>query len=114
MSDGQIILINKPYRWTSFDVVKKVRNLTKEKKVGGQRAYEHARKGTEVIIASREIEIKEFEITKLELPEVHFRIVCSKGTYIRSIANDFGKRLGCGAYLSALSRTRIGEYMIKD
>lgn len=204
-STGQIILINKPLRWTSFDVVKKVRNLIKEKKVGhagtldplatgllilcsgrmtkqiseiqagekeytgtfmlgattpsfdletavdkefdysfvtetmiadaaksftgiqqqmppiysavkvnGQRAYESARRGEEVIIASKEIEIKEFEITGIDLPQVHFRVVCTKGTYIRTLANDFGKKLGCGAYLSSLCRTRIGDYLLKD
>lgn len=205
MSDGKVILIDKPYRWTSFDVVKKVRNLTKEKKMGhagtldplatgllilcsgkmtkqiaeiqagekeytgtftlgattpsfdletevsnasdysfvtedlikqtaksfigrqqqlppaysavkvnGRRAYESARKGKEIVISHKEIEIKEFEITGIELPQVHFKIVCSKGTYIRTIANDFGKKLGCGAYLSSLCRTRIGEYLLKD
>jgi tRNA pseudouridine55 synthase len=201
----QIILINKPLRWTSFDVVKKVRNIIKEKKVGhagtldplatgllilcsgkmtkqiaeiqagekeytgtftlgattpsfdletaisnerdysfvtdamiadaaksftgvqqqlppvysavkvnGQRAYESARKGEDIVIAPKIVEIKEFEITGIDLPQVHIRIVCSKGTYIRSLANDFGKKLGCGAYLSALCRTRIGEYLLKE
>jgi len=202
---GQIILINKPLKWTSFDVVKKVRNIIKEKKVGhagtldplatgllilctgkmtkqiaeiqagekeytgtfvlgattpsfdletavmnecdysyvteimmadavksftgvqmqlppvysavkvnGKRAYESARKGKEVIIAPKQIEIKEFEITGIDLPQVHFRVVCSKGTYIRTLANDFGAKLGCGAYLSALCRTRIGGHLLTD
>ena len=205
MPTDQIILINKPYRWTSFDVVKKVRNIIKEKKVGhagtldplatgllilcsgkmtkqiseiqagekeytgtftlgattpsfdlettisnecdysfvteaiiadvaksftgvqqqlppiysavkvnGKRAYASARKGEDVIIAPKEIEIKEFEVTGIDLPQVHFRVVCSKGTYIRTLANDFGKKLGCGAYLAALCRTRIGSYLVKD
>jgi tRNA pseudouridine55 synthase len=204
-STGQIILINKSLRWTSFDVVKKVRNLIKEKKVGhagtldplatgllilcsgkmtkqisgiqadekeytgtftlgattpsfdlettisnecdcsfvtetmiadavksfvgmqqqlppvysavkvnGKRAYESARAGEDVVIAPKEIEIKEFEITAVDLPQIHFRVVCTKGTYIRTLANDFGKQLGCGAYLAALCRTRIGEYLLKD
>jgi len=64
-------------------------------------------------MAPKEIEIKEFEITGIDLPRVHFRVVCSKGTYIRSLANDFGKKLGCGAYLSELCRTRIGNYLLK-
>jgi tRNA pseudouridine55 synthase len=205
MSEDRIILIDKPIRWTSFDVVKKVRNLIRVKKVGhagtldplatgllilcsgkmtkqiseiqagekeytgtfilgattpsfdletaisnecdysfvteamiaetakfftgvqqqlppvysavkvnGKRAYESARKGENIVIAPKEIEIKEFEITNIDLPRVNFRIVCSKGTYIRTIANDFGKKLGCGGYLAALCRTRIGEYLLKD
>ena len=83
-------------------------------KVDGKRAYESARKGEEVIIKSKQVEVTEFEITSIRLPEIDFRIVCSKGTYIRSIANDFGKELGNGAYLSALRRTRIGDYKVDD
>ena len=63
---------------------------------------------------SRVVHIEAFEITKLQLPEVHFRIVCGSGTYIRSLANDVGAALGCGAYLQALRRTAIGEYRIED
>ncbi len=202
---GEIILVNKPYRWTSFDVVSKIRNLSKMKKVGhsgtldplatgllvictgmytktidtiqgkekeyfgslvlgattpsydletevdnryptehitekmildncslftgriqqvapahsakkinGKRAYELAREGLEVIIQPREVEITVFEIIKIEMPRVDFRVVCSKGTYIRSLAFDFGKSLGSGAYLSALLRSRIGEFKIED
>lgn len=202
---GEIILVNKPYRWTSFDVVNKLRYLTGMKKVGhsgtldplatgllvictgaytktidsiqgkekeyfgslvlgattpcydmemdvnetfptehitenmilencekfrgkiqqiapahsakkinGKRAYELAREGHEVIIQAKEVEIKEFEIIQIDLPRVDFRVVCSKGTYIRSLANDFGKTLGSGAYLSALLRSRIGEHKIED
>ena len=62
----------------------------------------------------RSVFIREFEITKVELPTIHFRVVCSKGTYIRSLANDFGKQLGTGAYLSSLRRTRIGEFSVED
>jgi len=83
-------------------------------RIGGKRAYEFARKGTEVELKPREVEISVFEITGIALPEVHFRIVCSKGTYIRSIARDFGNRLGTGAYLTDLCRTRIGEFRLED
>lgn len=83
-------------------------------KVDGQRAYERARKGQEFEIKSKEIEIRAFEITCISKPEIDFRVVCTKGTYIRSLADDFGKKLSTGAYLSALCRTRIGEFLLKD
>jgi len=83
-------------------------------KIEGKRSYELARQGKEVKIEPRKITIKEFEITKIEMPAVQFRVVCSTGTYIRSLANDFGNALGCGAYLSELCRTRIGEFTLKD
>lgn len=83
-------------------------------KVGGKRAYKFARKGKEVELKPREVEVKEFEITSLQLPELHFRIVCSKGTYIRSLARDLGEGLGVGAYLSQLCRTRIGQYKLEN
>ena len=83
-------------------------------KIGGKRAYQFARKGKEVELQPREVEISEFEITRVALPEVGFRIVCSKGTYIRSIARDFGAALETGAYLSQLCRTRIGPYLLED
>src|SRR5690349_3266781 len=83
-------------------------------KIGGKRAYEFARKGKEVELRPREVEVSIFEITSISLPEVSFRIVCSKGTYIRSIARDFGNELGVGAYLSELCRTRIGSFHLKD
>lgn len=198
-----MLLINKPFEWTSFDVVRKIRNLIRIKKVGhagtldplatgllivctgkftkkindymsqekeytgtftlgaitptydlerepenckpfehlteenihaatkkftgdimqvppihsaikveGKRVYELARKGKKVKLEPRPITIREFEITKIALPVVQFRVVCSTGTYIRSLANDFGEALGCGAYLSSLSRTRIGEFTL--
>ena len=201
--DGQVILINKPLRWTSFDAVKKVRILTGVSKVGhagtldplatglliictgkftkkiteymgmekeyagsitlgattptfdlesepenikafeyittdelhaatqkfignilqvppihsaikkdGKKLYELARKGKEVNPEPRAITINVFELTKIEMPVVHFRVVCSTGTYIRSLANDFGAALGCGGYLSSLCRTKIGEFSI--
>lgn len=81
-------------------------------KVGGKRVYELARQGKEVKLEPRKVTIKEFEITKTELPVVYFRVVCSTGTYIRSLANDFGEALGCGAYMSSLCRTRIGEFLV--
>jgi tRNA pseudouridine55 synthase len=83
-------------------------------KLNGKRAYELARKGESVELAAKPIIIKEFEITRFELPEVDFRIVCTKGTYIRSIARDLGKALHSGAHLTALCRTRIGSYTLKN
>jgi tRNA pseudouridine55 synthase len=203
--EGRVLLINKPLRWTSFDAVRKIRNLIRIKKVGhagtldplatglliictgrftkkineymarekeytgtftlgattptydlesepcdfkpiesitedniksatvaftgeilqvppahsaikigGKRVYELARQGKEVIIEPRKVTISHFEITNIEMPVVSFRVVCSTGTYIRSLANDFGKVLGCGAYLSSLCRTRIGEFKLSD
>lgn len=196
-------MINKPIHWTSFDVVRKIRNLIKIKKVGhsgtldplatglliictgkftkkineymarekeytgsftlgavtptydlesepqnfkdfdfvtkellqetikkflgeidqvppihsaikqeGKPVYLAARKGIDVKLEPRKITIKEFEITGFELPVIYFRVVCTTGTYIRSLANDYGTVLGCGAYLSSLCRTRIGEFTL--
>lgn len=202
--EGQAVLINKPLKWTSFDVVRKIRNATKAKtghagtldplatgllicctgkmtkkineyqaqekeytgtftlgavtptydlesepeqhkavtgidagllqataarflgeqlqlppihsaiKQNGKPIYHLARKGVEVKVEPRPIVIREFEITDIAVPEVHFRVVCSTGTYIRSLANDFGAALGCGAYLSSLCRTRIGAFRLED
>lgn len=202
---GEILLINKPLDWTSFDVVKKVRNTIRVKKVGhagtldplatgllilctgkytkrideiqgqekeytgtirlgettpsydretevtetrpishiteeavkaaaaefvgtieqvppmysavqvdGKRAYDLARKGKSAELKPRTITIKAFDITAMEGAEVHFRVVCSKGTYIRSLAHDLGQNLSCGAHLSSLVRTRIGDYTLAD
>jgi tRNA pseudouridine55 synthase len=83
-------------------------------KIGGKRAYKFARAGKEVELQPRPVEILVFDITEFKAPEVSFRIVCSKGTYIRSIARDFGDTLGVGAYLSHLCRTRIGPYLLSD
>lgn len=83
-------------------------------RVGGKRAYAMARKGQDVELQPRNVSVSAFEITEIKLPEVNFRIVCSKGTYIRSIARDFGEALGVGAYLSSLCRTRIGEFLLSD
>ncbi|MDQ3392832.1 MAG: tRNA pseudouridine(55) synthase TruB [Bacteroidota bacterium] len=202
---GELLLIDKPYTWTSFDVVKKIRNAIKLKKIGhagtldplatgllilctgkmtkqidnfmakekeytgslvlgkttpsfdletefdssneishltenqvmaglnpflgeidqippsfsaikvdGERVYKKARAGEIVVLKPRKVEINEFSITKIEFPEIHFKIVCSKGTYIRSLVRDFGANLGVGAYMSSLRRTRIGEHTIED
>ncbi len=81
-------------------------------KKDGKRLYEYARKGKEVEINSRKVQIHEFEITRIQMPEVDFRVRCSKGTYIRSLAYDFGMALGSGAYLSSLKRTKIGPYHV--
>ncbi|MBC7426177.1 MAG: tRNA pseudouridine(55) synthase TruB [Bacteroidia bacterium] len=83
-------------------------------KLSGVRAYEHARNGVAVEMKLRPVTVREFEITGFNLPEVHFRITCSKGTYIRSIASDLGKALNNGAHLSKLVRTRIGEFKLED
>lgn len=203
--NGEVLLIDKPYSWTSFDVVKKIRNAIRIKKIGhagtldplatgllilctgkmtkqidtfmgqekeyegklvlgkttasldletevievadishleelvirettkaflgnieqvppmhsairvnGERVYKKARKGEEVFLKPRKVFIAEFEITNIALPEISFRVVCSKGTYIRSLARDFGDALRVGAYLSALQRTRIGNYTLKE
>lgn len=83
-------------------------------KIDGKRAYEYARKNEEVEIKSRKIEIFYFKIVKIEMPEVSFEVKCSKGTYIRSLARDFGLKLNSGAYLSSLRRTHIGEYCVDE
>ena len=81
-------------------------------KKDGKRLYEFARAGEDVEIKSRTVSIQEFEITKIENLNISFRVVCSKGTYIRSLANDFGKALQSGAHLSALRRTKIGDFNV--
>ena len=83
-------------------------------KVQGERVYKKARKGIQVNLNPRLVEIKQFEILALDLPDVHFRIVCSKGTYIRSLVRDVGEKLKCGAYLKKLTRTRIGEHQLSE
>ena len=206
-AEGELLLINKPYKWTSFDVVGKIRNALKPQKlkvghagtldplatglliictgkltkqidtfqaeekeytgtmvlgattpsydmetgvdqtfdishitpeqihqttvqfigdiqqyppahsavkVNGERLYEKARRGEEVELRLRNVTVSQFEITRVDLPEVDFRIVCSKGTYIRSLVNDFGRALNNGAYLSELCRTRSGNFRLDD
>jgi tRNA pseudouridine55 synthase len=83
-------------------------------KKNGRRLYKDARKGIDIARETRDIFIKEFVMTSFDLPCVGFCVVCSKGTYIRSIANDSGAKLGCGAYLKQLTRTRIGEFSVND
>jgi tRNA pseudouridine55 synthase len=83
-------------------------------KIDGTAAYIKARKGKEVEMKTRKVNILEFELTNIAMPEVGFRVVCSKGTYIRSLAFDFGKALNSGAYLSSLCRTSIGSFALKD
>jgi tRNA pseudouridine55 synthase len=203
--EGKVLLIDKPLKWTSFDMVKKVRWMTKIMKVGhagtldplatglliictgkytkqinefmgmpkeytgslvlgattasydlehapenfksidtitasaiqeattkfigtilqmppqhsaikkdGKRLYETARQGIEVIVDPRQITIHEFEIVKIDLPHVEFRVLCSTGTYIRSLVHDFGQALGVGAYMSGLRRTKIGTFHVED
>jgi tRNA pseudouridine55 synthase len=203
--EGKVLLIDKPLQWTSFDMVKKVRWLTKVMKVGhagtldplatglliictgkntkkindymgmtkeytgslvlgattasydleqepenfksidaittskilettnqfigtifqmppqhsaikkdGKRLYESARQGIEVKVDPRQITIEAFEITKIDLPTIEFRVVCSTGTYIRSLVHDFGQALGVGAYMSGLRRTKIGDFNVLD
>ncbi|HKG68232.1 MAG TPA: tRNA pseudouridine(55) synthase TruB [Segetibacter sp.] len=202
---GEVILVDKPLNWTSFDVVRKIRSLIKIKKVGhagtldplatgllivctgkftkkineymgmekeytgtftlgavtptydlesgpteitdvsgvteeeihkatrvftgeiqqvppvhsaikknGKPVYLMARKGIDVQLEPRSVIINSFTIEKIELPIVYFRVVCSTGTYIRSLANDYGRELGCGAYLSSLRRTRIGIFLAEN
>jgi tRNA pseudouridine55 synthase len=83
-------------------------------KQNGKPIYHAARKGEEVIVQERKITIHAFEITAIELPNIHFRIACSSGTYIRSIANDVGAHLGVGGHLSGLRRTKIGDFSIEN
>jgi tRNA pseudouridine55 synthase len=83
-------------------------------KKDGVALYELARRGVDVELKARDITINSFDITAIDLPVVHFKVVCSTGTYIRSLANDYGAALGCGAYLSSLRRTRIGEFEVAD
>lgn len=83
-------------------------------KKGGKRAYELAREGKDAKLQPRPVFIHEFKITSIEMPVVHFRVRCSKGTYIRSLAHDFGRALNSGAHLSSLRRTAIGEYRVEN
>ncbi len=83
-------------------------------KKDGKRLYEYAREGKEVEIKTRKVTVSQFEITAIKMPEVHFRVVCSKGTYIRSLAHDFGESLESGGHLSVLRRTKIGDYNVNN
>ncbi|MEL6976197.1 MAG: tRNA pseudouridine(55) synthase, partial [Bacteroidota bacterium] len=83
-------------------------------KKDGKRLYELAREGKSVEVKSRNIHIETFEITGVQMPNVHFKVVCSKGTYIRTLADDFGKALNSGGHLSALRRTGIGDFNVNN
>jgi len=83
-------------------------------RIDGKRAFEYARNDKEITLKSKEITIYSFDIVRIELPEIDFKITCSKGTYIRSIARDLGDVLGCGAYLSRLKRTKIGDFSVEN
>lgn len=83
-------------------------------KVKGKRAFNYARKGEDVQLKAKQITIKSIDIESFDLPEVRIRVVCGKGTYIRALARDIGESLNCGAYLTALERTRIGDYKLED
>ncbi len=84
------------------------------KKIDGERAYEAARRGDDIEMPARKVTIETFDLTNINLPDVDFRIVCSKGTYIRSMAHDFGKELNTGGHLTALRRTKIGDFSVAD
>lgn len=88
--------------------------LFSAKKIEGERAYEFARRGEHTELKARKVVISCFDITRFEMPEVDFRVVCSKGTYIRSLARDFGRELHSGAHLKSLRRTRIGHFKVED
>jgi tRNA pseudouridine55 synthase len=83
-------------------------------RINGIRAFEYARKEMDIMLHPKEVTIYSFDIMRIELPEIDFEITCGKGTYIRSIARDFGEALGCGAYLGCLRRTRIGDFSVED
>ena len=110
ITDEQIISATRPFTGEILQVPPSHSAI----QINGKRVYELARQGKEVIIEPRKVTIKEFEITRIEMPLVYFRVVCGTGTYIRSLANDFGKALGCGAHLSSLCRTRIGKFKVED
>jgi len=110
LTDEAILLASHKFK----GVIQQIPPLHSAIKIDGKRAYKLARKGHEVELKPREVSVLEFEITKIQKPEITFRIVCSKGTYIRSIARDIGIELGVGAYLTELCRTRIGEFRLEN
>jgi len=105
-------------------LIKVAKNLTGEilqkppvysaKRIDGERAYEAARRGDDIDIPAKKVIIQSFDLIHINLPDVDFRITCSKGTYIRSIAHDFGEKLNAGAHLTALRRTKIGEFSVEN
>ncbi|TAF74545.1 MAG: tRNA pseudouridine(55) synthase TruB [Bacteroidetes bacterium] len=110
ITSQQILEATKPF----LGVILQIPPMYSAIKINGKRLYELARKGKTVDVPAREVEIKEFEIVEINLPIVKFRVVCSKGTYIRSLVHDFAKHLQSGAYMSALCRTRNGEFKNED
>jgi tRNA pseudouridine55 synthase len=122
--EREVIEVADPSHLSAEDINRAVSSLTGDIlqippmhsaiKVDGKRVYESARKGIDVKMEPRAVQVSEFTITRFELPEIDFKIVCSKGTYIRSLARDLGETLGVGAYMSALTRTRIGEFKLED
>ena len=110
ITDAQILTATKQF----IGEIQQLPPIYSAIKKDGVALYELARRGIEVELKPRTILIKEFEITAIELPVVKFKVVCSTGTYIRSLANDFGAALGCGGYLSELRRTRIGEHLVAN
>jgi tRNA pseudouridine55 synthase len=91
-------------------VIEQIPPLFSAKKIDGKRAYTHARRGSDMILQANTVTVHSFEITSLEMPLAHFKVICSKGTYIRALARDFGQHLHSGAYLQSLRRTRIGNF----
>ena len=110
ITDGQVYEATKQFMGT----IEQIPPIYSAVKIDGKRAYKNARAGKEVKMRPRFVEVKEFEILNIAKPEVKFRVVCSKGTYIRSLAHDLGQALNVGAHLSQLKRTRIGEYHLSD
>jgi tRNA pseudouridine55 synthase len=94
--------------------IEQVPPMTSAKQVNGRRLYKLARKGVEIEREPKKVLIKELEVIKIDLPCVVFRVVCSKGTYIRQLAEDIGERIGCGAYLKELRRTRSGDFSLEQ
>ena len=110
LTDAEITAATRPFIGT----IQQTPPLFSAVKIDGQRAYELARKGLAAEIKAKTVEITAFELTRIALPEIDFRVVCSKGTYIRSLTRDLGAALGCGAHLTRLVRTRIGAYRVED
>jgi len=110
LSEEELVAATRPF----LGSIQQTPPLFSAVKVDGKRAYELARNGQNAEIKAKTVEITTFELTRIALPEVDFRVVCSKGTYIRSLARDLGTALGCGAHLTRLVRTRIGAFRVED
>jgi tRNA pseudouridine55 synthase len=110
ITEAAILAATKQFVGTIFQMPPQHSAIKKD----GKRLYESARQGIEVKVDPRQITIETFEITKIDLPTVEFRVVCSTGTYIRSLVHDFGQALGVGAYMSGLRRTKIGAFNVHD